>query len=110
MPPLTSSEWVAPSTPEVQIPQEVQEVGVEAQPTIHPVPGDAQAAGVQLAKEAVPVQPVAATTVDINTPRSLIDSLKKAHHSVKDAFRWMLEVVSLAQDKKAREEEKGGAI
>src|SRR5579872_4741250 len=63
---VTPKEWVSASTPEVVLPKEVQEAGVEATPVMPSVPSAAQAAGVQHAKEATPVSPVATEPLGIN--------------------------------------------
>lgn len=98
LPPLSSSEWVAPSTPEVHIPNELQE-HMEATP-MPTVPQDAHAVGVRLAKEATQVTIPADEPLGMNTPASVLAQIKKAHSSVKDSIRWFAEVIGLAQKKR----------
>ena len=98
MPPL-GSEWVSASSPEIVLPKEVQEVGVEVQPTVPTVQPSAQAAGVQHAKEATPVSAVKAEPLNLATPRSVLNHLKNAHKSWKDAMSWFVRLIIKEQDK-----------
>lgn len=101
LPPLSSSEWVAPSTPEVHIPNELKE-HMEATP-IPTVSQDAGAAGVRLTKEATPVTIAADEPLGMNTPPSVLEKIKKAHSSMKNSIRWLAEVIGLAQKKRDHE-------
>lgn len=108
MPASSKQEWVAPSTPEVQIPKELEgHVEATSLPTI---PQDVQNAGVIPAKEATPVLSVTDKDepLGLGTSPSVLVAIKKAHSSVKDSIRWLAELVGLAQQKRDREIEKGG--
>lgn len=96
---VPSSEWIAPSTPEVQIPKELQE-HMEAHAIIPTIPQDVQTAGVKHAKEATPVAIPADEPLGINTPPSVLARIKNTHKNVKDAVRWFAELVGLAQKKR----------
>lgn len=101
--PRIGNEWVAPSTPEIVLPQEVKEAGVEAHPTILQVSQSAQQSGVRMANEAMTISPVGADTINLQTPRSVLDQLKAAHKSFKDSFSWLIRLIIREQDKKERE-------
>lgn len=103
-PPLPSagpSEWIAPSTPEVHIPQELQE-HMEATP-VPSIPQDVNDAGVKMAKEETPITLAADEALGLNTSPSVLITLKKAHSSVKESIRWLAEVIGLAQKKRDEE-------
>lgn len=99
-----SREWVSASTPEIVLPQEVQQAGVEAKPLVPQVPQSAQEAGLQPAKETAPVGSVTMEHISLKTPHPLILQLKKIHKNVKESFSWLLELISRQQDR----EENGG--
>lgn len=105
MPPVTN-EWVSPSNPEIVLPQEVKEAGVEANPTVQPIPSSAANVGVKMAREATPVKPVEEEQIGMQTPRAVLTQLKNIHKSVKDSFTWLVRLVIKEQDKK----EKGAAL
>lgn len=94
-----SAEWVSPSTPEVNLPKEVSEAGVESRPVVQPIPQVVQQLGVQHAKEATPVNSVKVEPLTIQTPRSVLDHLKTVHKSVKDSFSWLVRLIIKEQDK-----------
>lgn len=106
MPSSQTQEWIAPSTPEVQIPKEL-EGHMEATP-IPTIPQDIQNAGVTHAKEATPVTVAGEEALGLTTSPSVLATLKKAHSNVKDSIRWLVELVGLAQRKRDRDIEKGG--
>ncbi len=95
-----AQEWVSPSTPEVVMPKEVSEAGVEATPVIQPIPQQVQQLGVQHAKEATPVESVVAEPLGLKTSRSVLDQLKAAHKSVKESFSWLIRLILKEQEKK----------
>lgn len=97
-------EWVSPSTPEVVLPKEVQEAGVEVQPVLPQVTPSAQQAGVAHAKEATPVEGVKMEALGMQTPRSVLNQLKSVHKSVKDSFSWLVRLIIKEQDKKEKGE------
>ena len=100
--PRIGNEWVAPSVPEVVLPQEVQEAGVEVQPVIPQVSPSAQQAGVAHAKEATPVETVKVEPINLKTPRSVLDHLKAAHKSVKDSLSWLVRLIIKEQDREVK--------
>lgn len=102
MMPQSSNEWVAPSTPEIVLPKEVQAAGVEAKPLIPTIPPSAQQAGVQHMKEATPVPTVKEEPIGMKTPRSVLQHLKAAHRKVSDSFSWLVRMVLKEQDKKEK--------
>ena len=104
--PKVGSEWVAPSVPEVILPQEVKTAGVEAHPSVPQVGPQAAQAGVQHAKEATPVESVKVEALGMKTPRSVLSHMKAMHKSVKDSLSWLVRLVIKEQDKK----EKGGGV
>jgi hypothetical protein len=99
-----TNEWVSSSTPEVVLPKEVQEAGVEIQPVVPQVTQSAQQAGVTHAKEATPVESVKVEPLGMQTPRSVLNQLKAVHKSVKDSFSWLVRLVIKEQDKKEKGE------
>lgn len=101
-----SGEWVSPSTPEIVLPQEVKAVGVEAYPPIPQVSQAAAQSGVRMANEAMTITPVTAETINIQTPRNVLNQLKSVHKSVKDSFSWLVRLIIKEQDKK----EKGASL
>ena len=98
------TEWVAPSTPEIVLPQEVQSAGVEAKLVVPSLTKEAQQAGIKHAKESTPVTPVTEITLTMQTSHSVLMQLKKVHKSVKDSFSWLVRLLIKEQDKR----EKGG--
>ncbi len=108
MPKTSSSEWIAPSTPEVNVAQELKEHGVEVQPVAPILPNDVKQAGVTVAKDATPVSISEDEQITINTSPSVLARVKQTHNNMKDAVRWLVELVGLAQRKRDREIEKGG--
>ncbi len=106
VPSVPVGEWVSPSTPEVVLPTEVKEAGVEAKPIAPSIPPSAQQVGVRPAKEAMPVASVKAEPLGMQTPRGVLHHLKSAHRKVSDSFSWLVRLVLKEQDKK----EKGAAL
>lgn len=105
MPGAPSNEWVAPSTPEVVLPQEVKEAGVEAKPSMPSIPQDVAKAGVVHAKEATPA-PTVSEPFGMKTPRSVLQQLKETHKKVTEGFSWLVRLIIKEQDKK----EKGASL
>lgn len=102
LPSSGTSEWVTPSTPEMQIPKEL-EGHIEATP-LPTIPQDVGQAGLTHAKEATPVTVVAGEEpLGLNTPPTVLSSIKKAHRSIKESVRWLAELIGLAQKKRDRE-------
>jgi hypothetical protein len=104
--PAVPTEWVSPSTPEVVLPSEVKETGVEVKPVMPAVLPSAQQAGVTHAKEATPVPSIKVEPLGMKTPRSVLTQLKNAHKKVSDGFSWLVRLVIKEQDK----EEKGASL
>ncbi|HEX7041844.1 MAG TPA: hypothetical protein VF189_01205 [Patescibacteria group bacterium] len=90
-------EFITPSTPEVQIPQELKE-HMEKSPTPN-IPQDAGASGVKLEKEETPVIISEDESLNLNTPPSTLAGIKQTK-SIKDAVRWFAELIGLAQKKR----------
>lgn len=95
------TEWVSASTPEVVLPQEVKEAGVEAKPVVEVISADAQKSGVRMANSAMAVPTVSEETVSLDTPASVLQQLKKMHKKVSDSFSWLVRLIIKEQDKRA---------
>ena len=99
-----SKEWITPSTPEVVLPQEVKEAGVETKTDFPQLTPEQKAAGLQVAKEATEVKPLEQTALNTKTPRATLEILKRAHKKVTEGFSWLVRLIIKEQDKK----EQGG--
>lgn len=98
LPSVVASEWIAPSTQEISVPQELQE---HMEASVVPTLSDsAQDAGVRYAKDATPVTMTEDEPLGLTTPPSVLVRIKQAHKSVQDAVRWLTELVGLAQKKR----------
>lgn len=102
MPPI-SSEWVASSTPEVVLPQDVKAAGVEARSELPSLTEDQKSAGLRAAKEATEVKPIPQTALNMQSPRSLLLSLKETHKKIADSFTWLVRLIIREQDKREHE-------
>lgn len=102
-----ASEWVSPSTPEVVLPQEVKDAGVEAHPVTETISADAHKSGVRMANNAMVVPTVTQETVSIETQPSVLHHLKKMHKKVSDSLSWLVRLIIKEQDKKAHSTSSG---
>lgn len=94
--------WVAPSTPEVVLPQEVQEIGVESSPVVPVLSNTAQQAGVSHAKEATTVILSENESLGMKTPPPIITHLKTVHKKVSDSITWLIRLIMKEQEKKEK--------
>lgn len=99
------SEWVAPSTPEIVLPKEVKDAGVESHPVIPQVSQDARQQGVQMSGQNIPAPHVTAEIIGMQTSPSVLEQLKTVHKSVKDSFSWLVRLIIREQKK-----EKNGGL
>ncbi|HYK08485.1 MAG TPA: hypothetical protein VEW42_03235 [Candidatus Eisenbacteria bacterium] len=99
--PSPVSEWVSPSTPEVVLPQEVKDAGVEAHPVVEKISEDAQKSGVRMANSAMTVPSVQEETINLETSSTVLHQLKSMHKKVSDSFSWLVRLIIKEQDKKA---------
>lgn len=104
MPSLSTGEWVASSTPEVELPSEVKDAGVEVRSETPQLSQEVQAAGVKMAKEATPVvSSQGPKPLDLTTPPATITLMTKVHKSAKDAISWLVRLIKKEQDRTALE-------
>jgi len=105
--PSPVSEWVSPSTPEVVLPQEVKDAGVEAHPVVETISADAQKSGVRMANSAMTVPTVQEETVNLESSSTMLHQLKSMHKKVSDSFSWLVRLIIKEQDKKAHSTDSG---
>ncbi len=101
--PSLAGEWVSQSTPEVILPQEVKDIGVETKNDFPQLTTEQKAAGLRAAKEATEVKPLETTALSPKTPRVSLEILKQTHKKVTDSFAWLVRLIIREQDKQAHE-------
>lgn len=100
--PIPSPEMVIPSEAEPSMHPEVAEVGVEKVREVPTLTLEDQKAGLQLAKESVPVSTQPSGLVDLPKDEKEAASFLKVHRDVKNAVVWLVAML-LRQFRQAHE-------
>lgn len=84
-----AAETLAPSTPEMEVSPELQEMGVEAKSEIPSLPEAVEKIGVKQAKESVSVSTVSGSGVTLPMTKIQAQQIIKTHKDIRESLLWL---------------------